>query len=80
LKKHINEIAQIDGKIHLVQVLDQLDDERWGYVNEYSNLVAVFESFARDFKQDKSQSVEQRTASAIARIADVRQYLKTVQK
>ncbi len=80
LKKHINDISQIDGKIRLVQVLDQLDDERWGYVNEYSNLVAVLESFARSFKQDKSEPVEQRTASAITRIADVRQYLKTVQQ
>ncbi|WP_256214662.1 alpha-xenorhabdolysin family binary toxin subunit A [Pseudomonas sp. H1h] len=80
LKKHINDIEQIDGKIQLVRVLDQLDDERWGYVNEFSNLVIRFEIFTRDFKQDKSQPVEQRTAEAITRIADVRQFLKTVQK
>jgi len=80
LKKLINEIEQTDGKIQLVRVLDQLDDERWGYVNEFSNLVTRFESLARDFKQDKSQPVEQRTAEAIPRIADVRQYLKTVQQ
>lgn len=80
LKKHVNDIYQIDGKIQLVQVLDQLDEERWSYVNEYSNLVAVFESFARDFKQDKSQPAEQRTVAALTRIADVRQYLKTVQQ
>lgn len=80
LKKHVSDIAQIDGKIQLVQVLDQLDEERWRYVNEFSNLVTRFESFTRDFKQDKSQPVEQRTAAAITRIADVRQYLKTVQQ
>lgn len=80
LKKYVNEIAQIDGKIHLVQILDQLDEERWSYVNEFSNLVARFESYARDFRQDKLQPVEQRTTAAIARIADVRQYLKTVQQ
>ncbi|WP_192563495.1 alpha-xenorhabdolysin family binary toxin subunit A [Pseudomonas gozinkensis] len=80
LKKYVSEIAQIDGKLHLVQVLDQLDDERWEYVNEFSNLVARIESFSRDFKQDKSQPVEQRTTAAIVRIADVRQYLKTVQQ
>ena len=80
LKKHVNDIYQIDGKIQLVQVLDQLDEERWSYVNEYSNLVAVFESFARDFQQDKSQPAEERTAAALTRIADVRQYLKTVQQ
>jgi len=80
LKKLINEIEQIDGKIQLVRVLDQLDDERWGYVNEFSNLVTRIESLARDFKQDMSQPVEQRTAEAITRIADFRQYLKTVQQ
>lgn len=80
LKKYVNDIAQIDGKIHLVQVLDQLDEGRWSYVNEFSNLVVGFESFSRDFKQDKSQPVEQRAAVAIARIADVINYLKTVQR
>ncbi|WP_432218572.1 alpha-xenorhabdolysin family binary toxin subunit A [Pseudomonas kribbensis] len=80
LKKHINDIYQVDGKIQLVQVLDQLDEERWSYVNEYSNLVAIFESFARGFQQDESQPAEQRTAAALTRIADVRQYLKTVQQ
>jgi len=63
-----------------VQILDQMDEERWSYVNEFSNLVARFESFARDVKQDKAQPVEQRTTAAIAWIADVQQYLKTVQQ
>jgi len=80
LKKYVVDIAQIDGKIHLVQILDQMDEERWSYVNEFSNLVARFESFARDVKQDKAQPVEQRTTAAIAWIADVQQYLKTVQQ
>jgi oligoendopeptidase F len=80
LKQLINDIEQTDGKIQLVRVLDQLDEERWGYANEFSNLVTRIESLARDFKQDKSQPVEQRTAEAIPRIADVRQYLKTVQQ
>jgi hypothetical protein len=80
LKKQVKEIEQIDGKIRLVQALDQLDDERWSYVHEFSNLVTRFKSFAQDFKQDKSQPVEQRTAATIAVIADVRQYLKTIQQ
>lgn len=80
LKKYVNEIAQIDGKIQLVTILDHLDDGRWSYVNEFSNLVAGFQSFARDFKQDKSQPVEARAAAAITRIADVIKYLKAVQQ
>ncbi|MBV4488041.1 alpha-xenorhabdolysin family binary toxin subunit A [Pseudomonas sp. SWRI153] len=78
-KRHVNELAQIDGKISLVEVLDQLDEERWVYVNEFSSLVAVVESFARDFKQDTSQPVEQRTVAAIARVGDVVKYLTTIQ-
>lgn len=80
LKKHVNEIARIDGRILLVQVLDQLDEVRWSYVKEFSNLVAGFETFARDFKQDKTQAVEARAIAGIARINDVIKYLNTVQQ
>ncbi|VVP02166.1 alpha-xenorhabdolysin family binary toxin subunit A [Pseudomonas fluorescens] len=79
LKKYKSDIARIDGKIQLVNALDQLDEGRWGYVNEYSNLVTGFESFRRDFRQDKSQPVEERADTAIARITDVVRYLKAVQ-
>jgi hypothetical protein len=79
VKKYANEIAQTEGKIQLVEVLDQLDDRRWSYVNEFSNLVAGFESFCRDFKQDRVQPVEDRATDAIARITDVVKYLKAVQ-
>lgn len=78
LKKYTNEIYQIDGKIQLVKTLDQLDDERWSYVNEYSNLVAGFEVFCADFKQDKSQPVEARATAAMTRMSDVVEYLTTV--
>lgn len=80
VKKYANDIAQTEGKIQLVQVLEQLDDGRWNYVNEFSNLVAGFETFGRDFRQDKSQPVEDRATAAIARITDVIKYLKTVQQ
>lgn len=80
LKKHTKDIELIDGKILLVQVLDQLDEERWSYVNEFSNLVTRFKSFADDFKQDKSQAVEQRTVATIAAISELRQFLKTIQQ
>lgn len=79
VKKYANDITQTEGKIQLVQVLDQLDDGRWSYVNEFSNLVAGFESFSRDFRQDKAVPVEARAADAVARINDVVKYLKAVQ-
>nr|WP_315446827.1 alpha-xenorhabdolysin family binary toxin subunit A [uncultured Pseudomonas sp.] len=80
VKKYANDIAQTEGKIQLVEVLDQLDDGRWSYVNEFSNLVAGFESFSRDFRQDKAVPVEARAADAVARIGDVVKYLKAVQQ
>lgn len=78
-EKYTRNIAQIDGKIKLVETLGELDDRRRGYVSEFSNLVADFENFSRDFKQDKSLPVEERTDTMIARIADVIKYLKTIQ-
>ncbi|WP_395593385.1 alpha-xenorhabdolysin family binary toxin subunit A [Pseudomonas sp. B26140] len=80
LKKYKSDIARIDGKIQLVNALDQLDEGRWGYVNEYSNLVNGFDSFRQDFRQDKSQPVEERADAAIARITEVVTYLKSVQQ
>ena len=80
LKKYKSDIARTDGKIQLVNALDQLDEGRWGYVNEYSNLVIGFDSFRRDFRQDKSLPVEERADAAITRIAEVVRYLKAVQQ
>lgn len=80
LKKYKSDTARTDGKIQLVNALDQLDEGRWGYVNEYSNLVNGFDSFRQDFRQDKSQPVEERADAAIARITEVVRYLKSVQQ
>lgn len=80
LKKYKSDIARTDGKIQLVNALDQMDEGRWGYVNEYSNLVNGFDSFRQDFRQDKSQPVEERADAAIARITEVVRYLKSVQQ
>lgn len=80
LRKYKSDIARIDGKIQLINALDQLDEGRWGYVNEYSNLVIGFDSFRRDFRQDKSLPVEERADAAITRITEVVRYLKAVQQ
>lgn len=79
VRKYHNDIVRIDGKIQLVTMLDQLDDGRWNYVTEYSNLVAGFESFCRDFVQNKAHHVEERAATAVARINGVVKYLKQIQ-
>jgi hypothetical protein len=78
--KYTKAIALIDGRIKLVTTLDTLDDQRWEYVNEFSNLVTDFEKIAGDFKQDTSLPVEERAQATIARIADVIKYLSTVQR
>jgi hypothetical protein len=79
VRNYQKDITRIDGKIRLVAVLDRLDDERWNYVNEYSNLEAVSYSLCRDFEQNKAQHVEERAATAIARIDDVVKYLRQIQ-
>jgi hypothetical protein len=79
VRNYQREITRIDGKIRLVTVLDRLDDGRWDYVNAYSNLEAVSDSLCRDFKQNKAQHVEERAATAIARIDDVVKYLRQIQ-
>lgn len=73
-------IVQIDGKIRLVNTLDELDDQRWEYVNEFSKMVADFENFTRKLGQDKSLSVEERADTAIAEIKDFANYLMTIQR
>ncbi|MGF6206417.1 alpha-xenorhabdolysin family binary toxin subunit B [Pseudomonas frederiksbergensis] len=78
--RYTKAIARIDGRIELVKTLDELDDQRWDYVSEFSNLVADFEKISSDFKQDKSIAVEDRAGAAIARIANVIKYLNTVQR
>ncbi|UVK99541.1 alpha-xenorhabdolysin family binary toxin subunit A [Pseudomonas sp. B21-048] len=80
LQNHTKEIDRIEGKIELVKTLDELDDGRWEYVTEFSNLVADFESLSREFAQDKSLPVEERVETAMTRIADVIKYLKTIQQ
>lgn len=79
-EKYTKAIVQIDGRIELVTTLDEMDERRWEYVSEFSNLVADFENISSDFKQDKSLSVEERASTAIARIAGVIKYLNTVQR
>jgi hypothetical protein len=79
-QQHAKEITRISGKIELVQTLDKLDDGRVSYVNELSKLVADFERFSLEFKQNKSLPVESRTDTAITRIATVVKYMKTIQQ
>lgn len=79
VEAYANVIAKFNGKIELVATLDELDADRWEYVNEFSNLITDFESFAGDVKQDKSLPVEDRTVAVIAKIPEVIKYLKTIQ-
>ncbi|WP_371922075.1 alpha-xenorhabdolysin family binary toxin subunit B [Pseudomonas sp. 31-12] len=76
----INHVTQIDGKLELLKTLDELDDGRWGFVSEFSNLVADVEKFSREFKLDESLSVEEQADSAISRISEVITYLNPIKQ
>lgn len=78
LRKYAHDIARIDGRIELVETLDQLDDGRGKYANEFSSLVEAFAASSRDFRQDTSLPVEQRVESAVVRITKVLTQLKSI--
>ncbi|WP_131108004.1 alpha-xenorhabdolysin family binary toxin subunit A [Pseudomonas sp. Sample_10] len=77
-QKYARHILQIDGKITLVKTLNEVDDGRSKYVNEFSKLKNDVEKFSREFKQDASISVEKRADSAMSKIAEVVKYMKPV--
>lgn len=78
--KYTKDVGQANGKIELVRALDTLDDGRWEYVNEFTNVVAAYQQFSRCFEQDKSLPVEQRADTAITRIPDIIGYLTSIQR
>lgn len=75
-----HEISQIKGKVLLVKTLDELDDRRLGYANEFVNVIAAFEQLTRDFTQDKSRPVEERANTALAQIPGIINYLNPLQQ
>jgi hypothetical protein len=77
-QKYARHILQIDGKISLVKTLNEVDDGRSKYVNEFSKLMNDVEKFSREFKQDASMSVEKRADIAVAKIAEVVKYMKPI--
>ncbi|MFJ3009742.1 alpha-xenorhabdolysin family binary toxin subunit A [Pseudomonas fluorescens] len=78
VQKYVKDIVRIDGRIELVETLDQLDDSRWKYASELSILIKDFAAFSGDFRQDTSLPVEQRADSAIIRTAEVIKHLKSI--
>ncbi|WP_445179794.1 alpha-xenorhabdolysin family binary toxin subunit A [Pseudomonas sp. McL0111] len=77
-QKYAKDLTRIVGRIELVNTLDMLDGERSSYVTEFENLIGDFGVFSRDFSQDTSIAVEERATSAIAKIADVVKFLKSI--
>ncbi|RVD76934.1 alpha-xenorhabdolysin family binary toxin subunit A [Pseudomonas koreensis] len=78
INKYIKDIARIDGRIELVETLDQLDDARAKYAGEFSILIDDFTQFASDFRQNTSLPVETRAQAAIVRVAEVVKHLKSI--
>jgi len=78
LQKHVNDGTRIVGRIELVTTLDEQDDERSKYANEYASLINYFDLLSTEFTQDTSVPVEGRADSAIARIAEAVNVLKSI--
>ena len=74
--KHGRDIQRADGQIELLKALDDVDEERSGYVKEYSNLLAYFKSLISKYEKIEAQPIDDRVESAIAQIDVDVTYLK----
>ena len=77
---YAKDIETAKGKIDLIGTLEELDDGRVAFVNEFSKLLADTEAFNRELKQDQTQPVEGRLDFAISRIVEIVDYLNLVQR
>lgn len=78
INQYVKDIGRFDGRIELVETLDQLDAGRSGYAAEFASLIEDFAQFTRDFRQNTSLPVEARAQAAIVRMADVIKHLKSI--
>ncbi|MEJ5060634.1 MULTISPECIES: alpha-xenorhabdolysin family binary toxin subunit A [unclassified Pseudomonas] len=78
VQQYTKDIASLDGKIELLEALDELDDGRSKYLVEFSRLIEDFSKFSLQMKQDSSVPVEERTDMAISGILSFNQYLKRI--
>ncbi|RBC00612.1 hypothetical protein C3E97_016240 [Pseudomonas sp. MWU12-2115] len=78
LRRHLNDGTRIVGRIELVTTLDEQDDERSKYANEFASLINYFDLLSTEFTQDTSVPVDGRADSAIARIAEAVNVLKSI--
>jgi len=78
INKYSKDLARIEGRIELVETLDQLDDGRAAYAGEFSVLIDDFTRFANDFRQNTALPVETRAQAAIDRVAEVVRHLQSI--
>jgi hypothetical protein len=78
VQQYTKDIASLDGKIELIEALDELDDGRSKYLVEFSKLIEQFSKFLLQLKQDPSLPVEDRADAAISEILSFNQYLKRI--
>ncbi|EJM54784.1 alpha-xenorhabdolysin family binary toxin subunit A [Pseudomonas sp. GM48] len=78
VQKYTKDIASLDGKIELIEALDELDDGRSKYLVEFSKAIEDFSKFSLQLKQDLSLPVEDRADMAISRILSFNQYLNRI--
>ena len=77
-RKCSSDVERADGQIELLQALDKVDEERSGYVAEFSALLVYFESLSRKFTENEAEPVEARVEFAIAEIKQDINYLKSL--
>ncbi|KJH84044.1 hypothetical protein UG46_22145 [Pseudomonas fluorescens] len=69
------EVSVIQGKMELIENLDNLDSFRWNYLKEFAQVVDAYRMFVGAFVPDKSQPVEVRASNVVAVIPAIIQYL-----
>lgn len=70
------EVSVIQGKMELIENLDNLDSFRWSYVKEFAQVVDAYGMFQRAFILDKSQPIEVHASNVVAVIPAIIQYLR----
>jgi hypothetical protein len=70
------EVSVIQGKMNLIESLDNVDSFRWDYVKALTPVVDAYGMFSRAFEPDTSLPIEVQVSNVIAVIPAITQYLR----
>lgn len=74
-ERNVQDIQRADGQVELLKALDDVDEERLGYVKEFSILLAYVESLTSKYGMNGAQPMADRIQSVIAQIDEDVMYL-----